>query len=114
MASFCILVFVSIIIYSSSCQPKDGLYGVAARWDARQRVGGGCQGKSGKTKGGKRKMRDGWAVRRGEQRKIRGRVKRTEGDLSGRQAILPLLEDSGMTMMSVLTLHYLVFLSSHR
>ena len=84
---------------------------MAARWDARQRVDGGCQEKAGK---GRQLEGKGLAVRKGRAEKDQGKDQEDGGDRSGRQAILPSLEDSGMTMMSVLTLHYLVFLSSHR
>ena len=33
--------------------------------------------------------------------------------LSGKQAVLSSLEDSGMTIMSIFTLYFLIFLSSH-
>ena len=44
----------------------------------------------------------------------RKRKRRSGKNLRRKQAVLPSLEDSGMTIMSVLTLYHLVFLSSHR
>ena len=60
---------------------------MAARWDARQRVGGGCQEKAGK---GRQLEGKGLAVRKGRAEKDQGKDQEDGGGLQRKASHFPL------------------------